>query len=90
MAAAHVPDDPGEPGEAPPGVGPGRRPEELSGPIGPVVELVVAGAAGRMGGRVIALARDAANLRVVGAFERPGHPDLGRDAGEVAGAGPLG
>src|SRR5262249_5287662 len=43
-----------------------------------------------MGGRVIALARDAADLRVVGAFERPGHPSLGRDAGEVAGAGHLG
>jgi 4-hydroxy-tetrahydrodipicolinate reductase len=55
-----------------------------------VVELVVAGAAGRMGGRVIALARGAADLRVSGAFERPGHPQLGRDAGEVAGAGPLG
>jgi 4-hydroxy-tetrahydrodipicolinate reductase len=55
-----------------------------------VVELVVAGAAGRMGGRVIALARDAVDLRVSGAFERPGHPQLGRDAGEVAGAGPLG
>jgi len=55
-----------------------------------VVELVVAGAAGRMGGRIIALARDAADLRVVGAFERPGHPALGRDAGEVAGAGHLG
>jgi len=55
-----------------------------------VVELVVAGAAGRMGGRIIALARDAADLRVVGAFERSGHPSLGRDAGEVAGAGHLG
>lgn len=55
-----------------------------------MVELVVAGAAGRMGGRVIALARDAVDLRVSGAFERPGHPQLGRDAGEVAGAGPLG
>jgi 4-hydroxy-tetrahydrodipicolinate reductase len=55
-----------------------------------VVELVVAGAAGRMGGRIVALARDAAGLRVVGAFERPGHPALGRDAGEVAGAGHLG
>jgi 4-hydroxy-tetrahydrodipicolinate reductase len=55
-----------------------------------VVELVVAGAAGRMGGRVITLARDAGNMRVVGAFERPGHPDVGRDAGEVAGTGPLG
>jgi 4-hydroxy-tetrahydrodipicolinate reductase len=42
-----------------------------------------------MGGRIIALARDATNLRVVGAFERPGHPALGRDAGEVAGAGRL-
>jgi 4-hydroxy-tetrahydrodipicolinate reductase len=55
-----------------------------------VVELVVAGAAGRMGGRVIALARGAADLRVTGAFERLGHPTLGRDAGEVAGAGHLG
>jgi 4-hydroxy-tetrahydrodipicolinate reductase len=55
-----------------------------------VVELVVAGAAGRMGGRVIAQARDAADQRVVGAFERPGHPALGRDAGEIAGAGHLG
>jgi 4-hydroxy-tetrahydrodipicolinate reductase len=55
-----------------------------------VVELVVAGAAGRMGGRIIALARDAADLCVMGAFERPGHPAIGQDAGEVAGGGRLG
>jgi 4-hydroxy-tetrahydrodipicolinate reductase len=55
-----------------------------------VVELVVAGAAGRMGGRLVALARDAGDLRVVGAVERPGHPALGKDAGETAGAGHLG
>ncbi len=55
-----------------------------------MVELVVAGAAGRMGGRLIALARDAGELRVAGAFERPGHPAIGKDAGEVAGAGHLG
>ena len=55
-----------------------------------MVELVVAGAAGRMGGRIIALARDSAEFRVVGALERSGHPALGRDAGEVAGAGHLG
>lgn len=55
-----------------------------------MIELVVAGAAGRMGGRIVALARDAPDLRVVGAVERPGHPALGRDAGEVAGAGPVG
>ena len=55
-----------------------------------MVELVVAGAAGRMGGRLVALARDAADLRVAGAFERPGHPALGQDAGEIAGGGRLG
>jgi 4-hydroxy-tetrahydrodipicolinate reductase len=43
-----------------------------------------------MGGRVIALARDAAGMRVTGAFERPGHPAIGHDAGEVAGGGHLG
>ncbi len=55
-----------------------------------MIELVVAGAAGRMGGRVIALAREAGDLRVVGAFERAGHAAVGRDAGETAGAGLLG
>ncbi len=55
-----------------------------------MVELIVAGAAGRMGGRIIALARDTPGLRVAGAFERPGHPALGKDAGEVAGTGHLG
>jgi 4-hydroxy-tetrahydrodipicolinate reductase len=55
-----------------------------------VIEVVVAGAAGRMGGRLIALARESADLRVVAALEHPSHPELGRDAGDVAGAGPLG
>lgn len=54
-----------------------------------MIELVVAGAAGRMGGRVVALARESADLRVVAALERTGHPAVGRDAGEVAGAGRL-
>jgi 4-hydroxy-tetrahydrodipicolinate reductase len=55
-----------------------------------MIDLVVAGAAGRMGGRLVALARQAPDLRVVGAFERPGHPAIGQDAGELAGAGRLG
>jgi 4-hydroxy-tetrahydrodipicolinate reductase len=55
-----------------------------------VVELVVAGAAGRMGSRIVALAREAADLRVAGAFEQAGHPAVGRDAGDVAGVGALG
>jgi 4-hydroxy-tetrahydrodipicolinate reductase len=55
-----------------------------------MVDLVVAGAAGRMGGRIIALARESGDLRVVAALERSGHPGLGRDAGELAGAGTIG
>ena len=56
----------------------------------PAADLVVAGAAGRMGSRIVALARETADLRVVAALEAPGHAALGRDAGEVAGAGRLG
>ncbi len=53
-------------------------------------EVVVAGAAGRMGSRVVACLGDAADLRLAAALEAPGHPALGRDAGEVAGVGRLG
>lgn len=51
------------------------------------IRAVVTGAAGKMGGRMIALVREAPDFVLVGATERPGHPALGRDAGEVAGAG---
>ena len=53
-------------------------------------DVVVAGAAGRMGCRVIACLADAPDLALVGALEAPGHAALGRDAGEVAGIGRLG
>jgi 4-hydroxy-tetrahydrodipicolinate reductase len=53
-------------------------------------DVVVAGAAGRMGARVVACLGEAPDLRLAGALEAPGHPALGRDAGEVAGVGPLG
>ena len=56
----------------------------------PTADLVVAGAAGRMGSRIVALARETPEVRVAGALEAPGHPALGRDAGEVAGAGAIG
>jgi 4-hydroxy-tetrahydrodipicolinate reductase len=55
-----------------------------------VVELVVSGGGGRMGGRIVALARESDDLRVVAALERPGHPAVGRDVGEAAGGGRLG
>ncbi len=54
------------------------------------IKAVVTGAAGRMGKRLIALLRESAEFQVVGAVERTDHVDLGRDAGEVAGVGPLG
>jgi len=43
-----------------------------------------------MGGRIVALLKEAGDFELVGAVERPGHPALGRDAGEVNGIGPLG
>jgi 4-hydroxy-tetrahydrodipicolinate reductase len=54
------------------------------------VELVVAGAAGRMGTRIVALARESSDLRVGAALEMAGHPALGGDAGELAGGSRLG
>ena len=56
----------------------------------PTADLVIAGAAGRMGSRIVALARETPGVRVVAALEAPGHPALGRDAGETAGIGALG
>src|SRR5579885_2202609 len=43
-----------------------------------------------MGRLLLALARTDPGLRVAGAVEAPGHPTVGRDAGEVAGGGTLG
>lgn len=52
--------------------------------------IAVAGAAGRMGRRIIALACADTEFSLVGALESPGSDMLGRDAGELAGIGPLG
>lgn len=55
-----------------------------------MADVVVAGAAGRMGSRLVALLQQEAGLRLVAALEAPGHPALGRDAGESAGLGRIG
>jgi len=55
-----------------------------------VIKAVVAGAAGRMGKRLVALLHENPDFEVVGAFERPAHPQVGQDAGTVAGVGSLG
>ena len=52
--------------------------------------MMVTGATGRMGCRVIALMHTDSELELVGAVTHATHPALGRDAGEVAGVGPLG
>ncbi len=54
------------------------------------VRVVIHGAGGRMGQRLIALARQDAGLTIVGAVDSAKSPVLGRDAGEVAGIGPIG
>src|SRR4030095_12499931 len=43
-----------------------------------------------MGSRIVSRARETPGVRVVAPLEAPGHPALGRDAGEQAGVGTLG
>ena len=53
--------------------------------------IAITGSAGRMGQRLVALAaQGAADLQVVAAVERPESAAIARDAGEVAGIGPIG
>ena len=56
----------------------------------PTANIIVGGAAGRMGMRIVALLGEVPGLRLVGALEAASHPSIGRDAGEVAGVGRLG
>ena len=55
-----------------------------------MVKAIVAGAAGRMGGRIIANINATDGIELAGAFERPDCPHVGKDAGAVAGDGELG
>jgi 4-hydroxy-tetrahydrodipicolinate reductase len=55
-----------------------------------MVRAAVAGVAGRMGSRIAQLVRETDGLELVGGFERPDHPQIGRDLGEVIGVGRLG
>jgi 4-hydroxy-tetrahydrodipicolinate reductase len=55
-----------------------------------MADVVVAGAAGRMGSRLVANLQGDKDLRLSAALEAPGHPAVGKDAGEVAGVGRTG
>lgn len=55
-----------------------------------MIRTIVSGAAGRMGGRIIAIMKELSDLKLVGALENKGHQSLGEDSGEVAGIGKNG
>jgi 4-hydroxy-tetrahydrodipicolinate reductase len=52
--------------------------------------VVVAGAAGRMGQTLLRMIHAAEGMKIHAALEREGAPALGKDAGEIAGIGPIG
>ena len=55
-----------------------------------MIRIIIAGAAGRMGRRLVANIAESEDLALAGATERPGSEFLGLDAGAVAGVRPLG
>jgi 4-hydroxy-tetrahydrodipicolinate reductase len=55
-----------------------------------MVKVVITGAAGRMGSRLVALVKDSAFLTLAGAVESKGHHSVGEDSGEIAGCGRTG
>ena len=54
------------------------------------VRIVVAGASGRMGRALVRVIGETKGCVLAGALEAKGHPDLGQDAGSLAGLTPLG
>jgi 4-hydroxy-tetrahydrodipicolinate reductase len=54
------------------------------------IGICISGVAGRMGQRLLALAREDPELEVRAALEQPGHPWVGQDLGPVAGRSTCG
>ena len=55
-----------------------------------MIKIIVAGAAGRMGIRIINIINESDGVTLGGAFEHPDNPRIGQDAGIVAGIGEKG
>jgi 4-hydroxy-tetrahydrodipicolinate reductase len=53
------------------------------------MKVAVSGVSGRMGRRILTLSHQHPDIEISGALEVAGHPDLGKDAGEMAGLGRL-
>jgi 4-hydroxy-tetrahydrodipicolinate reductase len=49
------------------------------------IKVVITGASGRMGGRLVSLTQVSDVLELAGGTEAPGHPSFGKDLGEIAG-----
>ena len=52
--------------------------------------IIVCGVGGRMGGAVVRAIQQAPEVELIGAVDKPGSTRVGKDAGEVVGAGRLG
>jgi 4-hydroxy-tetrahydrodipicolinate reductase len=55
-----------------------------------MTKVIVAGAAGRMGQRILQMVLAHPQLALCGAFEQPGNPAIGKDAGSISGLGETG
>ncbi len=55
-----------------------------------MIKVIIAGAAGRMGQRIAAMIDRHPGLTYAAAFEAPGSPAIGKDAGELSGLGKNG
>jgi 4-hydroxy-tetrahydrodipicolinate reductase len=53
-------------------------------------KLLIVGATGRMGRRIISLSIDAGKFDIIAAVEKKDHPDIGKDAGVLAGVEAIG
>jgi 4-hydroxy-tetrahydrodipicolinate reductase len=54
-----------------------------------MIKTIIAGAGGRMGGRIVQLISQTQDMNVSGAFERPDHPLVRKDLGECLGIGKM-
>ena len=52
--------------------------------------VIICGAAGRMGSTIVRLVHQSGTMKVVGAVEWSANPQVNKDAGDVAGVGPIG
>lgn len=55
-----------------------------------VISIAIHGAAGRMGRRLVALGAADPQLKIIAAIDSPKHPEIGKDAGVLAGGSELG